>query len=227
VRHAAPVVVAALAACGGNLEASPERARPQKLVPAAELCVSRGKAALGGEIADPTMRATARGAAGDGAALEFVYRGDTEAVRELASGQARRQLGLKLRAANGCNLIYVMWRLDPAPRLEVSLKLNPGGRDHDDCGAEGYTKVKPTKAWKVPVLSIGDRHTLRAAISGDDLTAWIDERVVWRGTLPSGARALTGPAGLRSDNLAFELVGLSVPAQAPSVSAPACPAASD
>lgn len=227
MKHAVLIAVATLTACGGNLEASPERARPQTLVPAAELCVSRGTAAIGEEVTDPTTRATARGSSGDAAALEFVYRGDTAIVRELASGHARRQLGLKLRATNGCNLIYVMWRLDPTPKLEVSIKRNPGGRDHDDCGAEGYTKVKPTKSWKVPVLANGDKHTLRAAISGDDLTAWIDERVAWRGTLPSGARTLTGPAGLRSDNLVFDLVGFSTAAGDPDVSAPACPAPSD
>lgn len=217
----------ALAACGGNLEASPERAKVQKLVPVAELCVSRGAVAIGDAISDPTTRATARGSTGDAAALEFVYRGDTASVRELASGQARRQVGLKLRAANGCNLVYVMWRLDPSPKIDVSVKLNPGGRDHADCGAAGYTKVKPTKSWKVPVLAIGDKHTLRAAIAGDDLTAWIGERVVWRGTLPASARTLTGPAGFRSDNLAFDLIGFSAAAGDPAQPVPACPATSD
>lgn len=221
------LAVIALAACGGNIEASPERTRAQKLVPAAELCVTRGKVRIGEAISDPTTRATARGSGGDAAAIEFVYRGDSAAVRELASGEARRQLGLKLRASNGCNLIYVMWRLDPIPKIEVSVKLNPGARDHVDCGAEGYTKVKPTKSWKVPRLAVGDKHTLRAAISGDDLTAWIDERVVWRGRLPASARTLTGPAGLRSDNLAFDLVAFSAPAGEPVESAPACPATSD
>lgn len=220
-------LVLSLAACGSNLEASPEKKRAQKLVPAAELCVSRGAAAIGATTDDPTTRATVRGSAGDTASIEFVYRGDTAAVRELASGGARRQLGLKLRAANGCNLVYVMWRLDPAPKIDVSVKLNAGGRDHADCGADGYTKVKPTKSWKVPVLAPGDKHTLRAAISGDDLTAWIDERVVWRGRLPASARALGGPAGLRSDNLAFDLVGFSAAAGEPGVDAPACPATSD
>lgn len=221
------ILTIGLTACGGNLEASPERAPAQKLVPAAELCVSRGKAAIGGAVDDPTTRATARGSVGDGAALEFVYRGDTAAVRELASGQARRQLGLKLRAANGCNLVYVMWRLDPAPKIDVSVKLNPGGLDHDDCGAEGYTKVKPTKSWRVPVLAEGDKHTLRAAISGDDLTAWIDERVVWRGRLPAAARALVGPAGFRSDNLAFDLVGFAAGAGDPTAAPPPCPTTTD
>ena len=221
------VSVAALTACGSNLEASPERAPMQKLVPVTELCVTRGKASIGAVIVDPTTRATARGTAGDAAALEFVYRGDTEAVRELASGEARRQVGLKLRAANGCNLVYVMWRLDPAPKIDVSVKINPGARDHDDCGANGYTKVKPTKSWKVPVLAVGDKHTLRAAVSGDDLTAWVDEHVVWRGRLPASARTLAGPAGFRSDNLAFELVSFSATAGDPVQPVPECPATSD
>ena len=221
------LAVVALAACGGNIEASPERTRAQKLVPAAELCVTRGKVAIGASISDPTTRATVRGSGGDAAAIELVYRGDTATVRELASGEARRQVGLKLRATNGCNLIYVMWRLDPTPKIDVSVKLNPGARDHADCGAEGYTKVKPTKSWKVPVLAVGDKHTLRAAISGTDLTAWIDERVVWRGTLPASARTLTGPAGMRSDNLAFDLVGFSAPVASSGEAAPACPATSD
>jgi len=220
-------LVLALGACGTNLEASPERAPPKKLVPAAELCVSRGTAAIGATTNDPTTRATVRGSGGDAASIEFVYRGDTEAVRELASGAARRQLGLKLRAANGCNLIYVMWRLDPVPKIDVSVKLNPSARDHKDCGADGYTKVKPTKSWRVPVLAVGDQHTLRAAIAGDDLTAWIDERVVWRGRLPASARVLTGPAGLRSDNLAFDLVGLSAATGVPGSVAPVCPVTSD
>jgi hypothetical protein len=89
--------------------------------------------------------------------------------------------------------------------LEVSVKSNPGKVSHAECGAGGYLKVKPTKSWPVPVLADGDRHVLRAAISGDDLTAWIDERVAWRGNLPTEARGMIGPAGIRSDNLRFDL----------------------
>ena len=204
------LVLALLAACGSKLEAAPER--PVKLVPITDtLCVTKGSAKIGATVVEPTMRAVALGTRGDGAALEWIYKGDTAETRELASGSARRQVGLKLRAQNGCNLIYVMWRLDPKPMIEVSVKLNPGKATHAECGAEGYTKIRPTKSWKVPVLASGDRHTLRAAISGDDLTAWVDEKVVWRGSLPAAARSLAGPAGIRSDNLAFELVGFSAP----------------
>jgi hypothetical protein len=201
------VALLLMTACGSKLEAAPERT--VKLVPTDNLCVTKGAAKLGGTVVEPTMRAVALGTTGDSAALEWIYQGDTPTTRELASGSARRQVGLKLRAQNGCNLIYVMWRLDPKPMIDVSVKLNPGMVTHAQCGAEGYTKVRATKSWPVPVLAQGDRHVLRAAISGDDLTAWVDEKVVWRGKLPEAARALAGPAGIRSDNLAFDLVSFS------------------
>ena len=91
------------------------------------------------------MRGYALGAGGDAAALTFTYQGEAENTRELASGELRRQLGLKLRAQDGCNVVYVMWRLDPTPKLEVSVKFNPGKRTHEECGADGYTKVKPAR----------------------------------------------------------------------------------
>ncbi len=204
------LTLALWAACGGKLEAAPERT--VKLVPVTDtLCVTKGAAKVGALVTEPTMRAIALGSKGDGCALEWIYRGDTATTRDLASGTARRQVGLKLRAQDGCNLVYVMWRLDPKPMIEVSIKLNPGKTTHTECGAEGYTKIKATKTWPVPALALGDQHTLRAAIAGDDLTAWIDEKVVWRGRLPASVRALSGPAGIRSDNLSFDLVGFSAP----------------
>ena len=213
-------LVLCLAACGSKLEAAPERT--VKLVPITDtLCVTKGAAKVGGTVIEPTMRAVALGSLGDAAMLEWIYRGDTEATRALASGGTRRQVGLKLRARDGCNLVYVMWRLDPKPTLEVSIKLNPGKSTHAECGANGYTKIHPTKSWPLPVLAAGDHHTLRAAIAGDDLTAWVDENVVWRGTLPEAARALVGPAGIRSDNLSFDLLGFSAPA-ADGARLPAC-----
>jgi hypothetical protein len=176
------------------------------------LCVTKGNAAIGTKITEPTVRAVVRGTAGDAAELTFVFHGDSDTVRELANGKPRRQLGLKLRAENGCNLLYVMWRLDPKPEIEVSIKHNPGMRTHKDCGAGGYTKVKPTSHEPPPDLELGAKHVLRAQIAGDELSAWIDDKLVWRGTLPESARELRGPAGMRSDNLAYDLVAFGAPA---------------
>jgi hypothetical protein len=165
----------------------------------------------------PTFRAVAPSNAGDAAELKVVVHGASEQARALASGQQRRQIGLKLRAANGCNLVYVMWRLDPRPKVEVSVKHNPGQRVAKECGAGGYTKLKPIytfKASQYPTLDNGSEHTLRAEISGDSLTAWIDGKVAWQGTLPDEARDLTGPAGVRSDNLSFDLTSFAVDARA-------------
>jgi len=170
------------------------------------LCVTRGSIA-NGEIHEPTTRAFARGSYGDAAQLTFTFAGDCARTRALASGELRRQLGLKLRAADSCNVVYVMWRLDPQPELEVSVKYNPGKHTHAECGASGYTTLGVAT---VPAPDPGSTHVLRAEIRGDDLHAWIDGGLAWHGPLPVEARALTGPAGLRTDNVRLTALGLAV-----------------
>ncbi len=206
-----------LVACGSSSQAAPERLPVGKLEPVKDpLCVTKGDIQLGAEITEPTSRAVALDTNGDAAAMTFTYRGHTQKLRELASGQARKQLGLKLRAANGCNLVYVMWRTDDgkAPIIDVSVKSNPGSSTHAQCGPDGYTKLKPSRSARlglVPVLAAGTTYTLRAAIAGDQLRAWIDDKLVWQGTLPDSAATMTGPAGIRSDNLAYDLVSFAAP----------------
>src|SRR5690349_4283787 len=73
-------------------------------------------------VREPKMRAVVPGSDGDAAELRFTYDGSSEGVAPLASGQVRRQIGIKLRAENGCNLVYVMWRLEPKAQLVVSVK---------------------------------------------------------------------------------------------------------
>jgi hypothetical protein len=178
----------------------------------ASLCVTMG-AVADAKVTSPTFRAVAAGHAGDAASLRVSVHGATAEGRALASGQERRQLGLKLRADNGCNLVYVMWRLDPKPKLDVSVKRNPGAHTASDCGARGYTKVRADGALPPPALDDGAPHVLRAEITGDALVAWIDDRVAWQGKLPELARDLSGPAGVRSDNLAFDVLAFSVDAR--------------
>ncbi len=174
---------------------------------ATDLCATRGELPRAGaavHISDPTVRMVAPDSHGDAAALRFTYRGASEADAALASGQLRRQLGLKLRAEDGCNVVYVMWRIHPTPGLEVSVKRNPGDHTDDECGTRGYTKVKPRRATRLPALTSGASHTLEARITGDRLVARVDDAVVWDGKLPAGARRLGGPAGLRTDNVTVD-----------------------
>ncbi|MBA3397751.1 MAG: hypothetical protein H0T89_34325 [Deltaproteobacteria bacterium] len=193
-------------------EPLPRTGKPKLVAMAnSSLCVTTGTAAIGARVEKAAMRFVAKGSEGDAAAMTFTFQGETATVKKLASGQDRRQLGLKLRAENGCNLIYVMWRLDPKPKLDISVKSNPGAKDHKGCGAGGYTKVKPTKSSPLPTLVVGTRYTLRAEIVDDELTVTVDDKLAWKGTLPESARALRGPAGIRSDNLAFDLESFSAP----------------
>jgi hypothetical protein len=225
VLAAAATAAAASAACGGNrTEAAPRDWKPTldvATIAAADLCVTKG-AVLGATIEEPTVRGYARGAGGDAASLVFTYRGESFETRELAGGQARRQIGIKLRAQDSCNVVYVMWRLDPKPKLDVSVKLNPRNKTHEECGAGGYTKIRPHKKTFIPAFEYGKTHTLRAEIVGDELYAWIDDKLLFQGTLPAPARSLTGPAGIRSDNVKFDLVSLSAAPGAGAATAPAC-----
>ena len=200
----------AMMACSATSAGPLEHREPSIAVkPVSELCVTRG-AIDQAAITQPTVRAFAPSAAGDAAQLAFTFKGDAAESRALANGQDRRQVGLKLRAQDGCNVIYVMWRLDPKPKLDVSVKRNPGKRTHDECGADGYTKVKPSRRPATPPeLISGAAHTLRAEIQGDELLAWIDGTLAWQGRLPDEARALSGPAGLRTDNLELANLELS------------------
>jgi len=104
----------ALLACalvvGGSASAD-ELAR----APAARWRVTRGHVDVLSDgrarVREPKMRAVVDASDGDAAELRFTYLGASDGDARLASGELRRQVGLKLRAADGCNLLYVMWRI--------------------------------------------------------------------------------------------------------------------
>jgi len=145
------------------------------------------------------------------AELRFTYLGATREQKPLASGELRRQVGLKLRARDGCNVVYVMWRIEPKPGLVVSVKSNPGQHRSDDCGNGGYQTVKPRTKARLPELAPGDSHTLRAELQGAVLKVRVDGESVWEGTLPAEALSFDGPVGLRTDNGRFQVELLSAP----------------
>jgi hypothetical protein len=181
--------------------------------PAAKLCFTQGSAETSTSksvegrlsIAVPKMRAIAQGTTGDSAELSFVYLGPTAQTAALGSGEIRRQIGLKLRAQDGCNLLYVMWRLDPKPGIVVSIKRNPGSSQHSECGNRGYRNLLAQKARATPVIKPGSSHSLRADIEGLKVLVWTDGILVWQGALDADAALLKGPVGVRTDNFAADI----------------------
>src|SRR5215471_12265399 len=98
----------------GHSLTSPVRMIP---VPRIKMCVTEGVLE---ELKDsrlsvkvPKMRAVVAASTTPVAEARLTYLGPTSADAPLASGEMRRQFGLKLRAQDGCNLIYVMWRIEP------------------------------------------------------------------------------------------------------------------
>lgn len=198
----------ALLACalvvGGSASAD-ELAR----APAARWRVTKGHVeALGdgrARVSEPTMRAVVPGADGDDAELRFTYLGGSDGARALASGEMRRQIGIKLRAADGCNLLYVMWRIEPRAQIVVSLKSNPGMRTHRECGARGYRNLVAHGGVQPAPLAPNVEHRLRAKLEGRVLRVWADRVLAWEGDVGDEVLALRGPPGVRSDNGRFDL----------------------
>lgn len=198
-RVAALVVAATLATAAGAAELA--------RAPAAAWRVTRGRveplADGRARVREPKMRAVVPGSDGEAADLRFWYDGKSDGAAPLASGALRRQIGLKLRAADGCNLVYVMWRLLPKAELVVSVKRNPGKRTHAECGAHGYVNLEARAGTPPPAPAIGSEHRMHAVVDGKLLRVWVDRTLAWEGELPDEAAALRGPAGVRSDNGAF------------------------
>ncbi|MEY4550621.1 MAG: hypothetical protein RL685_6816 [Pseudomonadota bacterium] len=187
-------------------------------VPARELRVTTGQlegqggAPLGANeasnhfwVRSPALRAWVGHRPRSSVELELVYLGPTRSQAPLASGQLRRQIGLELRAQDGCNLLYVMWRIEPVQALMVSLKSNPGQRQHRECRDRGYVNLEPEHSLPLAPLRAGERHVLRASASASELEVWVDGRSHWRGRLPALVASIDGPVGVRSDNGEFEL----------------------
>jgi hypothetical protein len=186
---------------------APARHGALAAVPASALCVTHGKLTVGARavIREPSVRAVAQGTAGDVGEVHFAYHGVTAKTSKLKSGAEREQIALKLRAADGCNLVYVSWRFAPKPEVVVQTKINPGEHDGKACGNGGYTRVKPAKRSRVSVPDPDSEHVLGAMIDGTSLVALIDGAEVWRGLLPPGAASLHGPVGVRTDNVAADV----------------------
>jgi hypothetical protein len=187
--------------CGGNLAS----------VSRANLCITEGaiEELPGGRlsVSVPKMRAYLNAITAQQVEAHFTYLGSTRNEARLGSGELRRQFGLKLRAQDACNLVYAMWRIEPESKLVVSIKSNPGQHTSAECGNRGYRNIKPQRSKSVPVLRTGDSHDLRAEMNDSEMKVFVDNSLVWEGSLGPEALSLDGAVGIRSDNarLEFEL----------------------
>lgn len=173
------------------------------------LCVTEGvikeTAANHLTVDVPKMRAYVNRWTGPAGEARFTYLGPSAVQVPLASGALRQQFGLKLRAQDGCNLIYAMWRFEPEAKLVVSVKSNPGEHTSAECGNRGYRNIRARKSSPVPLVRPGETHTLRAEMNAAELAVFVDDTPVWQGNVGSEALALEGPVGIRSDNARLEL----------------------
>lgn len=183
--------------------------------PNQDLCITSGHLNSGAEsmltVQDPRMRAVLRYMTPPVAELRFKYRGSAAASFAFGSGISRQQIGLKLRAKDPCNLLYVMWRISPKPEVVVSLKSNPNQHTSSACGGTGYHNIRPLRAAPPPAVEAGQDHRLRAEMVGSLLTVRADNTEVWQGPVGEEASRLQGPLGVRSDNGRFDLQLLILP----------------
>ncbi len=138
------------------------------------------------------------------AEVEFTYRGASKDTQPLLSGEIRRQIGLKLKAQDTCNVVYAMWHVAPTPRLSVAVKSNPGKNTYAACKDQGYINATPSMTKDVPAVVAGVPHTMRAELDGQKLKVIVDGSLVWAGSLPPEAAVIDGPPGVRSDNGTFD-----------------------
>ena len=149
------------------------------------------------------MRATLKRDTPQHMAVNFTYLGPSRELSRLGNGEIRHQFGIKLKAQDICNLVYVMWNFD-TQKIAVSVKTNPGQRTHEECLDRGYINdIKADIKSDPPALHVDQPHILAAHLDGRQLQVTVDGKVVWRGTLPAIVLQFHGPVGLRSDNAQF------------------------
>lgn len=153
----------------------------------------------------PKMRAYVNRPTSQTIQAHFIYLGPTGNEARLGSGEMRRQFCLKLRAQDPCNLVYAMWRIEPESKIVVSVKTNPGQHSSLECANRGYHNIKPLRSSPVPFLRPGDTHSLRAEMNGEQLRVFVDNAMVWNGSVGADALHFEGPVGIRSDNAGLEM----------------------
>lgn len=155
------------------------------------------------DIEEAKTRFEFPGSDGRAVRVQFTYGGMSESTAAFASGKSRSQLGIKLRAKDSCNVLYIMWRIEPEQRVVVSKKSNPGQRLARECGNNGYEDIAPDSITHPPVVQEGRTHTFDAYLAEDNkLQVFVDNKPIWEGDV--GQLGFDGPSGVRTDNALFE-----------------------
>jgi hypothetical protein len=179
------------------------------VIPRSSLCVTEGAVEASPDhrltVETPKMRAYVNTQTAPAILAHFTYVGPTAQESRLGSGEVRRQFGLKLRAQNACNLVYVMWRFEPESKVVVSVKRNAQQTTSSECGNRGYQNIKAVRSRPAPALRNGDSHNLAANMRGTAMAVSIDGKEVWAGDVGPLAADLNGPVGIRSDNVRLAL----------------------
>jgi hypothetical protein len=182
----------------------PEQLQPVDL---RDICVTNGEIRTGHggrlQIDSPSSRAVLRFRSQPAVEIRFTYLGPSTQLKPLATGELRRQIGIKLRAENTCNLVYAMWHIEPDSRVAVSIKRNPGMSTHEQCHAGGYINLQQSASATPLKIVVGQTHVLRAEMRGASLVVSTDGVEAWRGDLGPVIASFDGPVGLRTDNARF------------------------
>jgi hypothetical protein len=177
-------------------------------IPVEQFCITEGRITRSEghflKVDSTKMRAVLGWASKPEAELRFRYLGETQDHSLLRSGAERTQIGLKLKAQDDCNVLYIMWRISPVSSLVVSVKNNPGQHRHAECGNSGYTNIRGTLSRPVPKITEGGEHSLHATLNGTSLLVDVDGALAWEGSVGDDVLRFDGPAGLRSDNAQFD-----------------------
>jgi len=202
------LTVAPWVTCTKTAALEPAASAPLHSIRQSEFCVTNGvlKTLPNGMLAidSASSRAVMFQSIAQAAEIRFRYLGPSVESKPLASGEMRRQIGIKLRASDTCNLLYVMWHIEPDDKIAVSVKSNPGKHSHAECHAGGYTNVAPSFKAPIPPVHPGESHTLRAVLQAGNVSVIADGRPVWAGPVGDRIDRIDGPIGFRTDNARFE-----------------------
>jgi len=153
------------------------------------LRITSGKVGL--SISHPSVRAIVEGSEGHELWMSYKYNGPTEDKIPLKSGQYRHQVGIKLQALDGDNVLYAMWRWEPdSPRIWTTTKVNG-------------QYIPPTSTYlnvDVPAPTPGERYIMSARQDGRIIRVWWQGVIAWVGEIAESAMLIRGPAGIRTDN---------------------------